>query len=935
MLRTDLIDVINSGDAWAFVGSGPSVAAGCPNWSRLVTDGVAALDDGTRSQMLQDKRYQRAHSKGEFATCFSRIEQVAGRGALEGVVGRQLVGMASGSMVRQLADWPFAGYVTTNYDNLLEAALAEAGQLGWLPVGNSQEEVRKVSGDATHVVWHVHGGLTLPTDRSRLVLTDADYDAIYLDGSPLLTQLRALLVHRRLVFIGFGFQDPEVVRMLKIVGRFCSPARPAFAFLSGFDGSENQESRLDFLEKYNVDIIPYRVVDGSHEQLAGLLDVYSAFVLRRSLRFGQRTITCPSYDPETTGLLVYNQLVLRKQNVVADDVLSSLLKSRVLSLLKYRGPLKSAALADDLAERARLAGGEAAGASVTRAKVDAVTGCINDLSAAGLVTVLAESTILLSPSGESLLSDHAALAKRMGEQFSVCLRDRARQAIPDDQPASDRVADAAESFLKDCIQRRALGVAMSWLSSGTNFKDYHIVALLQALPLFMSQLTSPAEALALTRLVRNLLARPDELELKYLGTALQAQFGVNVLGYSPETVRARASEFARTLFLIDASMLIPLLGRSSVGYPQAQLLLSRLNAVVSPVGTTDLLVEEVAEHARWAIKRVGTGDSALTAETFAAATGKAGSRSNVFLEGFLRELEVGAASLDFGTYLDAICGDMRAHRGVHAAFVRPLELMGIPCRALNDWEGFTDELWAERDEWEARIAGWRKEKKTFTHPRQVKAEAEALIIVERLRDRAFRWNGAVLEDAYFVSNTRAIDRVANATRPITMRPELVLQWLSTVTACGVDELGALVDGLLWELTERGLSVVDPRRIATVFSPLISASREKLQEELAGHRELVASRYGEPSAKAFSDVSDLDVPLVVESYHIQKSIELEQQLQKERKAKEAAQAHAKLSDKDRSELAGLRAQQKGKQRKARSKQRAAASRPRRRRKKKRT
>ena len=36
MLRTELIDLINGGDAWAFIGSGVSADAGGPTWDQLL-----------------------------------------------------------------------------------------------------------------------------------------------------------------------------------------------------------------------------------------------------------------------------------------------------------------------------------------------------------------------------------------------------------------------------------------------------------------------------------------------------------------------------------------------------------------------------------------------------------------------------------------------------------------------------------------------------------------------------------------------------------------------------------------------------------------------------------------------------------------------------------------------------------------------------------
>lgn len=78
------------------------------------------------------------------------------------------------------------------------------------------------------------------------------------------------------------------------------------------------------------------------------------------------------------------------------------------------------------------------------------------------------------------------------------------------------------------------------------FRDDHIVALIQALPEFMGQLSESADALALVSVVQDLLASPSEGESQYIGLTLQAPFGVHLLGYDPDTLAARAEAIKRT-----------------------------------------------------------------------------------------------------------------------------------------------------------------------------------------------------------------------------------------------------------------------------------------------------------------------------------------------------------------------------------------------------
>jgi hypothetical protein len=933
MLRTDLIDLINDGRMWAFVGSGVSTDAGCPSWGGLVESSLRTFDEEARQKILNDERYKKAFSQRRFAQCFSRIEATVGRDSLEKGVVSQLNSVKSpGKILRTLADWPLAGYITTNYDQLLQKGLQEKGEHAWLSIGNAKDEVRKISGEAKKLIWHIHGSTILEAPKSHLVLTEKDYDDLYLESSPMVVQLKGLLAQRRVVFIGFGFEDYEVMRLLKLVGLLCNPARPAFAFLSGLSSSEHESERLDLLEKYNVDVIPYRTFNGSHEQLLQLLEAYGALILRRSQRFGQPERECPTYDPETTGLMVYNQLVMRQQGQLTERAVGSLLKARILSLLKFRGPCSVASLVADLSERFRLIQGVGRLASAQQSELAFMNECLDGLVADGLIETSGERTVdsvvALSKIGLEYIDDQAAKATRLSEQFSSCLVDRARESFPDDVEPAGRVARASECFLKDCIRRRALGVAMAWYSPRMEFKQYHIVGLLQALPEFLQQVANFQEGLALVRLIKEVLSRPSEAEIKYLSICLQAQFGVNLLGYDRDTIKARTQEIANTLFLIDSSTLIPLLARSSYGYQAANLLLRELKVVGSMIATTQLLSTEVAEHARWAMEHISNFKGPLTPQVLALSTGRAGARANAFLEGFLEEASLGKTSLNFGSYLDSVCGHPSGHTGTDEVFALAMLKMGVPCLNLNEWQGFSQELWDERDQLQEQIARKRKgtSPPTYKHERQVKAEAEGLIIIRNLRKKSFEFDRKQVKDAYFISNTRAIDEVAGPGLPITMRPHAMIQWLSTITACPPEEMGCLFDGLLGELSERGFAIVDRARMQNVFSPLVVASREKFNEEIETHRLLIANRFGEDPSKAFREVDDLEVPVFVHSYYIQKASYLEQQLQEEKKSRKVLESEQKLTVKERKEYEILKAERKERKKKALSKKRSTASRP---------
>lgn len=929
MLRTDLNGIINSGKAWAFIGSGISADAGAPTWKNLIENILKQLEFDVKENILIDKVFEKAFNQKNFSKALSRVENFIGREKLEEYIKRELQPITEpGKLAMRLADWPFSNYITTNYDGLLEIALQNRGALGWLSIGNSDDEIRKVSGSVNNIIWHIHGSINLNSDKSKLIITEEDFDSFYLPSYTFIKeQLKHILSQQRIVFIGFSFQDEEVKRVLKEIGSLANPAYPIFAFLSDISGTEHESEREEYLKKYNIDIIPYRVIDGSHEDLWNLTGAYESMILKRSLRFGESARECPAYDAQATGLLIYNELCLHSRTKITDIAFKVLLRSRVLSILKQRNTCTIPELIDDLAERIRMISGQTPLAS----NLSQMETSIAELYKDNLINIDPEKTISLAEKGKELVESQSARAVLLADQFAKSLQARAELINPDDKESAFRVAFAAESFLKQCIQKRALGVALVLGQPRLDFREYNMVALLQSLPEFMPQLSSRNEAVDLINLIQEVLARPTEIEKKYIGLVLQAQFGIHLLGYDPDTLKKRLEDFSDTLFLIDSSSLIPFKARSSNGHKAARFLLNRLKEYGTVIATTDLLIHELAEHANWAIEKVQQSTGNIAIKTLEALLGEAGNRSNAFLEGFIAEIEKGLIVPDFFFYLNEICGcpamDQRYCK--IEMIENSLEKEGIICIHFDQIAD--EEFFYTRDELQKKIADLRKQYKTYRHERQVKAEAEAILIT-RIGRNKISIAGKKFSNAFFISHTRILDEVEGGTR-VTMRPEAILQLTTTMAPFNMEEIGALTDSLLWELEQWNCSIIDRSRLEIVFSPVIDARKAKLEEYLERHRLLLAQRYGENSIRAFKEIDSLEIPTLEDSIYAQMAKSLESELKTEKKYRLKLQEVVKLTEEEKNEFERLKAKEKARKQKNLSKKRAALSKKGKKRKKK--
>ncbi len=140
---------------------------------------MAAVTEEKRKEIVAEPRFMRAQKSNDLPLCFSRIEQAVGRADLEAAVAAGIKRHTHpGELLKELSNWPFAGYVTTNYDRLILRALQANGQGGGRGAGNSDSEIRKLSGDAANVIWYLHGAVDHVCGENKLIITDADYDQL-------------------------------------------------------------------------------------------------------------------------------------------------------------------------------------------------------------------------------------------------------------------------------------------------------------------------------------------------------------------------------------------------------------------------------------------------------------------------------------------------------------------------------------------------------------------------------------------------------------------------------------------------------------------------------------------------------------------------------------------------------------------------------------
>lgn len=235
-----LIDALRNKSAIAVVGAGLSQAGGGPSWGDLLLGIAFEAEQSSPERRPEIARSLKALKEGHPLDCASLLKVVLGSefrraacsqikdvykvqvnqqaltDALEGNAGAPLFTGAERSprLLRPtrnhflLTQLPFLGFVTTNYDCLLETALP-GGEIAVLSRSSSRELAACIQ-DHRQFILKLHGDVHHVED---IVLAREDYEALLADET-LRTSLQTLFRASKPFWVGYGLADPDLALVL-------------------------------------------------------------------------------------------------------------------------------------------------------------------------------------------------------------------------------------------------------------------------------------------------------------------------------------------------------------------------------------------------------------------------------------------------------------------------------------------------------------------------------------------------------------------------------------------------------------------------------------------------------------------------------------------------------------------------------------------------
>ncbi|MGJ5818030.1 SIR2 family NAD-dependent protein deacylase [Paludibaculum fermentans] len=296
----DLMKAIADDRAVAFLGSGLSLAAGLPDWPGLLKELAGQAHASGQVTDLERTQLIEWAGQSDFLMLADALVNKLGRGNFIRFMKSKFGGEPKPTDVhRELVRVPFAAYITTNYDTLLEEAWSEVHHKRLeVFTHEDQSELRDPFRNRRPFLVKVHGDIHGP---DTLVLGLQDFRKVIHDNKAYTRFMEDVLSRFSIVFLGYSLSDPDVLNILD-------------ELVSVFDGVPGQhyalvdEERMTnlragvFLRNYGIQVIPYKKSAPNHPEVLEFVQALSAKAPKEKVKQLGTMPVMVSDDPATIPL---------------------------------------------------------------------------------------------------------------------------------------------------------------------------------------------------------------------------------------------------------------------------------------------------------------------------------------------------------------------------------------------------------------------------------------------------------------------------------------------------------------------------------------------------------------------------------------------------------------------------------------------------------
>jgi hypothetical protein len=828
LIDRDLVRALNSGHCFALIGSGPSCEVGLPSWKQLAVKAVdyAVLMKG--ESIGQQLAPLLAKNPPDYPRVFEELENTIGIDPLAAWLNERMrIGVTKGKVYEYIASWPFACYLTTNYDDCLKSALNQIGVAAITKL-NRFEDMVLLHSTAKDIIFKIHGE---PSSPDTLVLTSTQYELLRKDPSKYYwrEKISSLLHMTDLVLIGYSASDPDFRDQLERAKDIAAPDHPVFMFASGLSTEE-----INNLFNLNIRVISYDNNDGTHHGLLPVLARHNPFIAKRGTHnIGNPPVNVKEADL-AASIFIFSHLRLDEdecpaiQNAYCATILQLLTESDCGSGLEI------SELQQLLAKRLF---------ALSNLDPVALDKSIDHLRSRGFISVSPDQNIIsLELSGRQRLSTAKAekdvLRQRFEESIRLYLGTQYPKISADD---ISTIISCLENGLITAFKIRGLEIARSvFLDQPVDISDSMDV---------LDTINNSANALATTLTAAysdamiEIILQPSKAVRSYLAALSQGYFAYHALGLDPRASQDRLELAKKKLWILDSSIIIPLLAKHCINHQYAYDLITRAAGLGFRLQTTELLFNEIFDHARFAVDTFWS-ENPSDPRFILAATGQAGYRPNLFIDGYVHwSFEDGNPSLKrYFSEIIKLKNKFDLSKAIHDAITG----YGIAIVPFDSTPGFTQEFYDERDNvFTPEIRKLRLKHGTFRSDIQCQAEAEIIII-------------AHTTDIIFLSRSSLLNRLRNGNNTLTWKPESFYRFLSLFTSNQPQE-DLLFQSMVQDLYSIGFSIVDKDALSRFAAPTIRQARLKLEAERSEYEEILGKVRADQLIDQYEKTSDEQKP----------------------------------------------------------------------------
>jgi len=825
IIDRELVKKINSGSCFVLIGSGASCELGLPDWKGLCENVFNAFLSEIKEPTL--KKCKDLIRKGKYLEFLLEIQNCIEKNRILQFIetifstkGKQ------GRVYSHLIEWPFASYLTTNFDNAIEEH-ANRNNLTLITKRNSKDDLVHLRASSKDLIFKIHGDFT---DPSNVVLDKKDYDEfIKAEQRNYWREKISSTLHMvDLLIVGYSAKDPDFIEQLERAKQIANQDHPIFMIATGFT---NEDIKNYFLN-YNIRIISYQNRSGKHTELIKLLDRYNPFIAKRgSSHIGVEHVKTEESE-RAASMYLFAQLRIKDDNElyvikVYSAYLMQLINANFSETVFTHDELITCIEKEKYFQKT-------VDPHVFQESLKYLHS-INYIDAAS--STLFRITALGKSSQAQIVNERQLLNEKFIKSCKLFLTDNFSDLTTAE---IDSVVAKLIEGLSSAFRKRGLEIARKiHLNDVVDFSDSHDI--LDIINAYANDLPQN-NRLAFVDLMIEILVASNEHMKNYLAALTQGYFSYHILGLDGGCYEERLALARTNQWIIDSSILLPFLAIDCPNFDYARDLLSKLTELKLECYTTELLLTEVIEHANWAINNYFRLE-ANPAELLQVALGQGGAKQDLFISGYIKWSQT-KANPTFDSYMEACIGTFST-KNVEKKLREHLALSNIEIKDFDKIPELTEELINKRHDLAKEIEIIRKRYDTYRSDSQCLAESEVIIFNE-------------LKKSIFISQSIHLNNIGKEKSVITWTPEAVYRFL-TLFSSHTPTNDYFHECLTQSFFFSGLSIFDKQVLTKFASPLIRQSRMELEQERGNYENLLEAKKFDTSLEDLEKQPDLNKP----------------------------------------------------------------------------